>query len=578
VSLAATLILPRNRAGKIPVILIRTPYAPAAELSGALISRLLPLLIQDGYAVIVVNERGTQWSQGTYHWLKGANRDGYDILEWITHQSWSNGKVGTFGCSSSAENGPPLSTLNHPAHKALVEMAGSTGVGSVPGYHDQGAIYHGGVPDLSWAAWYLVFGHWYHPQLPLNVTQEERARLAASYSPQPIYNYRYVDAEDFRTYVDHLPSGQILRALDSPGAEWDRLIELTPASPEWRDYDFIRTGDKTTVPGLHIDSWYDTVEAYPTIKLYEYLLRTSPNQHLVMGATSHCAMGTESEHTVVGERPVGDARFDYIALLKGWYDQWLKGIEPRSQLPPVQYYVLNSSRWESSETWPPPNIKPARLYLVSGGHANSLAGDGRLAEKSSSTSEADTIAYDPLHPVPSPTIGGAWSPDAVTDQSTIESRQDVLIYTTDELQETIRVVGDVDVTLSVSTSVLDTDIMVKLVDVFPDGHPYNLTDSALRLRYRDGVDKPALMRPGKPYTVTVHGMITATDLPRGHRLRLEIANSNFPNYERNLNTGGSNYNESTGRVAATYIHHDSRNLSHIDFHTVTQPNFARFRK
>ncbi len=147
IHLSATVILPKSQAGrKLPVILLRSPYRPDAEVSEPLASKLLPHLVRNGYAVVIVNDRGTQWSEGSYQWLKGANQDGSDTLDWIIQQPWSDGKVGTFGCSSSGESQPPLATLNHPAHKAMVEMAGATAAGTLPGYRDQGIFYHGGVP------------------------------------------------------------------------------------------------------------------------------------------------------------------------------------------------------------------------------------------------------------------------------------------------------------------------------------------------------------------------------------------------------------------------------------------------
>ncbi len=155
--LSANLILPRSQAAqKLPVILIRTPYTPSAEVSEPLAPALLARAVRSGYAIVIVNDRGTQWSEGHYQWLKGANQDGSDILDWITQQPWSNGKVGTFGCSSSGESQPPLATINHPAHRAMVEMAGGTAAGDIPGYHDQNIFYHGGVPDLAWCWWYAA--------------------------------------------------------------------------------------------------------------------------------------------------------------------------------------------------------------------------------------------------------------------------------------------------------------------------------------------------------------------------------------------------------------------------------------
>src|SRR3984957_3281005 len=559
VKLSANILLPKGKAQqKLPVILIRSPYTPADEVSEPLASRLLPQLVRNGYAVVIVNDRGTQWSEGSYQWLKGANQDGSDILDWITQQSWSNGKVCNFGCSSSGESQPPLDTLNHPAHKAAVEMAGATAAGSIPGYRDQGIFYHGGVPDLAWTWWYHRYGLKERPLLPAGAGQDTRERIAASFSPEPDYG-----EGDFLSLVSHLPTAGILRASGAPMTEWDRLITLTPASPEWKEMDFVRDGDKTRVPSLHIDSWYDEIEAYPTVKMFQYLSGNSPNQHLVMGPTAHCEMGTETPATSVGDRTVGDGRFDYVTLVTRWFDRWLKDDASVPELPAVRYYVLNSSEWKTAQAWPPPGGRPVRLYLSSGGHANSAAGDGRLLAKESARGAAsDELTDDPMHPVPS--LGGSCCSDQVArEQSGVEARQDVLVYSSDAFTETTRIVGDVTVNLSVSSSAPDTDVMVKLIDVDAQGHAYNLSDTALRLRYRNGAAPP--LQFGKAYPIKLTGMVTASDFLPGHRLRIEVASTNFPNYERNLNSGGRNSEESAAHIARTRVLHDARNLSYVEF-------------
>jgi putative CocE/NonD family hydrolase len=564
VRLSANILLPKDKAQqKLPVILIRSPYTPSSEVSESLASTLLPHLVRSGYAIVIVNDRGTQWSEGSYQWLKGANQDGSDILDWITRQTWSNGKVGTFGCSSSGESQPPLATINHPAHKAMVEMAGATAAGTIPGYRDQGIFYHGGVPDLAWTWWYHRYGLRQRPVLPAGAAQDTRERIAASFSPEPDYG-----EGDFLALVNHLPTADILRASGVPLTEWDRLITLTPASPEWKEFDFVRDGDKTSVPGLHIDSWYDEIEAYPTVKMFEYLSGNSPNQHLVMGPTAHCEMGTETPATSVGDRTVGDGRFDYVTLVTRWFDRWLKDDTSVSELPRVQYYVLNSSEWKTADTWPPPGGRPVRLFFSSGGHANGASGDGRLlATRPSAGAASDELIDDPLHPVPS--LGGSCCSDQVArEQSAVEARQDVLVYSSDTFTETTRIVGDVTVNLYVSSSAPDTDVMVKLVDVDAEGHAYNLSDTALRLRYRNGGAAAPPLQPGKTYPVKITGMVTASDFLPGHRLRIEVASTNFPNYERNLNSGGRNVDETVPHTARTRILHDARNASFIEFATL----------
>ena len=570
VQLAATIIRPRSGEGKpLPTVLIRSPYRPADEVGEPLAKIVLPRLVKAGYAIVIVNDRGTQWSQGSYHWMKGQNRDGYDILSWIAKQPWSTGRVGTYGCSSSAESQLGLATLNHPAHKAVVEIAGATGVGSIPGYTDQGIFYHGGIHDLVWGWWFRYFGHQAHPLLPSGLSQAERVRVAKTYSPEPVLAMPAdlaQDAPEVKALLSTLPIADILRVVDGPTTEWDSILRWEPSSPEWRGYDLIETGDSTRVPGLHIDTWYDTLEAYPTTKVYEQLSKNSPNQYMVLGAGAHCTPGDETADTSVGDTTVGDARFDYAALVQRWFDRWLKE-DPAAidSVPRVQYYLLNSSEWKSAAQWPPQSLRAVKMYLHSGGHANSRFGDGRLLQAAPAAAEAaDAFAYDPLHPAPS--LGGnCCSASVAREQSPIELRQDVLVYTTPPFDAPTRIVGDVNVTLSVSSSARDTDIIVRLTDVYPDGRSFNLTETGQRMRYRRGVDEPTLMQEGKIYETTVTGMVTAIQLAPGHRLRVQVTSSNFPNYERNLNTGGRNFDESDALTARTQIHHDAAHPSYVAF-------------
>jgi hypothetical protein len=574
--LAATILRPRSPpAARLPVILIRTPYRHGDEIGGGVARQMLPKLLRSGYAVVVVSDRGTQWSSGSYRYLHGQNRDGAQILDWIAAQPWSNGKVGTFGCSSSAESQLGLSTLNHPAHKAVIEMSGATGVGSVPGYRDQGIFFHGGIKDLVFGWWYRYYGHQAHPILPPGLSAEERVRVARAYSPEPTIPRPgaargFADASqtspEVTALLRTLPVMNILRAVDSPTTEWDRVLTMAPADPGWRDYDMIREGDSTRVPSLHVASWYDNLEAYPETKLYSYLAGNSPDQYLLMAGGPHCSQGTETADMNVGETSIGDARFDYVDQFTRWYDRWLKDDRDAIQgMPRVQYYLLNSGRWLSSDTWPVTGTRTQRLYFSSAGRANSRFGDGVLQSSPAAAQEpADEFVYDPLHPVPS--LGGNCCSAAVAfEQSPVEVRQDVLTYTSTPFAKPLRLVGDVNVTVSVSTSVRDTDLIVRLVDVHPDGKAYNLAETGLRLRYLNGYERPKLLEPGQVYLATITGLVTATELREGHRLRVQITSSNFPNYERNLNTGGRNFDESVPVIARTRILHDATHPSYVEF-------------
>jgi uncharacterized protein len=568
VRLSALVVHPANLAPgqKVPTIMIKTPYTAWMELVGvsegsiSLDGTVVKELLHRGYALVLVNDRGTGWSEGVFHVQKGSGADGYDTLTWIAAQPWSDGKVGTLGCSSSAENQWGLARLNHPAHKAMVVQSATAGVGSIPGYRGQGLFYIGGVVPLAWTWWYLEFGNQYHPHLPADIADAERARLAALYSSRSALPF---NISDLSGLADHLPVMDILRAVNSASVDFDHLITLSPTDSEWNQYDFLREGESTRVPGLHIDSWY-TFQAYGTARAFQYLSGNSPNQYLVMGPTSHCRMGTETAHTMVGTRDVGDARFDYASLIVNWFEHWLRGKDnATTQLPKVQYYTLGSSEWRSAGQWPVRGARDVKFFLGSDGSANSLFGNGRLeAQAPPGGSAYDQLVADPMQPVPSKG-GGCCDKDVAQDQSSVEARNDVLVYTSKPLTEDLDVVGYITARLFLASSARDTDLMVKLVDVYPDQRAFNVLDSARRVRYRNGYAAPQLMEPSHIYPVEVDEMVTASRFAKGHRIRLEISGTNFPNYERNLNTGGKNYDETQPVVAFDKIYHDAGHRSYV---------------
>jgi putative CocE/NonD family hydrolase len=281
---------------------------------------------------------------------------------------------------------------------------------------------------------------------------------------------------------------------------------------------------------------------------------------MIVAPTPHCQMGRiESEHTIVGQRDMGDARFDYTGFIIKWYDHWLRGMDNGLEKEPkVRVYTMGSNEWRTYDTWPPKESQPVTYYLDSDGGANTLKGNGRLIAARPKKAAQDTYAYDPLKPTPA--AGGqvccfnAAQPGSF-DQTEVESRPDVLVYTSDALAAPVNVTGPIAVTLYLSSDVKDTDLFAKLVDVAPDGKAWNLDEQALRVRWRDGYDRPVLMEGGKVYKVTLPPLVTANVFQAGHRIRLQVASSSFPVYERNLNTGGPNYNEKDPVVAHNVIHH-----------------------
>jgi uncharacterized protein len=267
---------------------------------------------------------------------------------------------------------------------------------------------------------------------------------------------------------------------------------------------------------------------------------------------------------------MGDARLDYQEIIYGFFDRFLKGEKSArlEALPKVTYFTMGLDKWQTSDTWPPAGAQAMTLYLSSVGRANSLEGDGALATTPPATDKADTFTYDPMNPVLSYggnvcCTGTAIQPGAF-DQRKMEAREDVLVYTSEPFPEGTELSGPIEPTLYVSSDAKDTDFTVKVVDVYPDGKAYNLDESIQRLRYREGYDKSAVwMEAGKVYKATLQPLNTSNYFEAGHRLRIEVSSSNFPRFDRNLNTGGNNYDEEKGVVAHNAVHHSKQYPSQV---------------
>jgi len=301
------------------------------------------------------------------------------------------------------------------------------------------------------------------------------------------------------------------------------------------------------------------------------------NQYLVIAPTLHCRYTGATENTIVGERNIGDARLNYDEQISAWFDMWLKGEQNdfKAKTPRVQYYTMGSNKWQSSETWPPANATMVSYFLDSNGSANSAAGDGSLSTTKAKMDKPDSFTYDPMNPVPSYGGNVCCTGNAINggsyDQQEMETREDILVYTTDVLEEGLEISGFIESTLYVSSDVKDTDFTIKLIDVYPDGKAYNLDETIQRVRYREGYDKEVFMEEGEVYKVDLTPMSTSNYFEKGHRIRIEISSSNFPRFARNLNTGGNNYDEKVGVVATNKIHHSSEYPSVVKLPVVRQP-------
>jgi predicted acyl esterase len=579
--MAADIYRPKDTTHRVPIIFVRTPYnfnywdvrlgAPrdmSAELQA----------VKRGYAFVEMQERGHFFSQGNYDILGPPLSDGSDEIHWMSSQPWSNGKIGTTGCSSTAEWQLGVVARNDPGLATFNVQGFGAGVGRVGPYYEQGNWFRGGAVQMLFIDWLYGEQNQVRPMFPAGTSQANLIAASRMFDLAP-----QMPPVDWSKALWHLPENDIIRTVDGPKgifadhmpvATGGDMIARTPNDPAWYKGGLWNDGMPVKKPGLWFMSWYD-VSISPNLAAYNFVRRTAPpqianEQYAIIAPVLHCQYTRATANTMIGDLSVGDARFDYTGLMYDWFDHFLKG-EHNGILkrePKVKYYLMGRNVWKSSPSWPPPGAKPMTWYLTSAGKANTLHGDGALAGRPPAGDAPDGFLYNPADPVPTYGGGGCCEGNAVHfgayDQRPIEARPDVLVYTTPPLAHGIEVSGPITVTLYVSSSAKDTDFTWRLDDVYPDGRAFNIIENIQRMRYRNGYNQPpAWMAPGHVYKVTFQPIDTSNYFFAGHRLRLEISSSNFPRFDRNLNTGGANYNESKWVVAHNAVHHDAEYPSKI---------------
>jgi uncharacterized protein len=584
--MATDIYRPKDTSKKYATIFVRTPYnfnfwdvrngAPrdmTTELEA----------VKRGYAYVLMNERGHFFSEGNYDILGPPLTDGTDAISWLASQPWSNGKVGTIGCSSTAEWQLAVAAQANPALAAMIPQSFGAGVGRVGPYYEQGNWYRGGAFQMLFAVWLYGEQNQVRPMFPPNTSREDLITasrmfdLAAQMPPV-----------DWAKALWRLPEMDIIKAVGGPaGIFADRMevstggamIQRTPNDPAWYRGGLWHDNMPINVPGFWFMSWYD-LSVGPNLAAYNYVRKTAKpeiarEQYAVIAPTLHCGYTRATEDTIVGERDMGNAKLDYNALTYGWFDHFLKGEDNHvlETMPRVRYYTMGSNKWQTSETWPPEGAQPMTWFLGSGGKANSLYGDGVLTTAALASDSPDGFTYDPMNPVPSYGGGVCCTGNAVIggafDQRKMEARADILVYSSEALKEPMEVSGPIEVTLFVSSDAKDTDFTVKVLDVYPDGTAYNLDETIQRVRYRNGYDKPLVwMEPGQVYKVALQPMNTSNYFAAGHRIRIEVSSSNFPRFDRNLNTGGNNYDEVKSVVAHNQVHHSTQYPSQVTLSVV----------
>jgi uncharacterized protein len=528
---------------KFPVILMRTPYDKSVGWAASSAYQIAT----HGYVVVVQDVRGRYTSEGDWYPFRHESNDGYDTVEWAAALPSSNGKVGMTGGSYVGAT-QMLAAIAHPSH-----LAGICPVVTASNYHD-GWTYQGGAFE-QW------FDQNWTTQLATNtmwrlIAKDTNALLGAPVLPlvhYPAFNYAA------------LPAGADATAQLAPYyLDW---LTHPDYDAYWKQWSIEEHFADIQVPALHIGGWYDiflagTLRNYMGIKAHGATDEARKGQRLLVQIGGHAGFGRR-----IGDVEFGDdaLKFTSMEVVLAWYDYLFKGVQNEFATLPVRIFVMGDNKYHQESDWPPPENKLTRYYLHSGGSANSLRGDGGLFLTPPKKEASDKFTYDPANPVP--TIGGSLCCDAVhyepgpRDQRAAENRNDVLVYSTKPLAEDMEVTGPVTLELWASSSAVDTDFTAKLVDVSPSGFAMDLTDGILRMRYRDSQEKPELMNPDQVYKISVDLGATGNVFKKGHILRLEVSSSNFPRFDRNLNTGAVQATSREFVPATNTILHDAEHPS-----------------
>jgi putative CocE/NonD family hydrolase len=563
--LATDLYFPEQLNSELPTLMVRTAYGKHDAFKG---DPFLAEMVANGYVIAVQDIRGRYASEGRYKPGQHNRDDGYDTVEWLTSRDWSNQRLGSVGCSYLGEVQLVLAATRHPNHVAAFPMAPATGF-YAPGR--AWMSFDGGVFELAQTAgWFYYYGSQIMYGPPAWVDRKTWFDSPAAglfrQTPEP-------DSENYAAMLGHLPVVDALRTGGAPPSDYENFAGNAPDAEYFRNMEFATADDRFNVPAVFVDSWYDYGVA-ETLKVFDLFSKNADsdlardNQFMIVAPSTHCGYWGATENTVIGSRPLGDARIDLNSIQQRWFDHWLKdGAENFEGMPRIQYYLMGKNEWRSAEAWPIPGTRNTEFFLHSDGRANSRTGDGSLRLVESNTASSDAYTYDPATPVP--TLGGQTccsglpEGEGAYDQSTNEMRHDILVYSSAPLEQGLEVTGNLEVVLYVSSSAADTDFTAKLVDVYPDGRAFNVQEGALRMRYRQGLDKNLRMRPGEVYEISLDLHATGNYFGPGHRIRLDVSSSNFPRWDRNLNTGGNNYDESAWRTADNRVHHGPKYPSRL---------------
>jgi putative CocE/NonD family hydrolase len=528
ITLSADIYLPAGPLEKIekrPVVLTRTPYMK----TNVNIYETARYFVRYGYIFVAVDVRGRGDSQGEFVPYFNEALDGYDTIEWCADQPWSDGNVGTIGASYGGRI-QWLAAVQRPPHlrTMIVLVPPSDPFVETPT----------GVPSPMHLCWlHLVSGRLNQP----------------------------MELVDWAQVYEHLPLLTMDERIGRHIPHWRTDIEHAQLDEYWQPLCYQTRFDQVSVPVLHISGWYDDEQIGTPLN---FVGMTTKGATPEVRASQRLLMGPWG-HAVNRDSKLGDVDFGAQAIidLRGeqlsWFDRWLKPVPIKAEAP-VRIFVMGANVWRDEQEWPLARTRWTPYYLRSSGRANSRFGNGTLSTAVSGADQPpDSYTYDPAYPVPfvtEPTSSQIGGPD---DYAAVERRDDVLVYVTEPCSEEIEVTGPIRVDLYASSSAPDTDFTAKLIDVWPNGFRQRLCDGVVRARFRDGMEHPSLIEPGRVYHYTIDCWHTTQVFRVGHRICLEISSSAFPKYDRNLNTGEPLGKTSTMAVAEQHIYHDAEHPSAV---------------
>jgi len=488
---------------------------------------------EHGYAVVLADCRGRYASGGEWIPYVCEAADGYDTHQWVGAQPWCNGRIGTFGISYVGFTQILPAPLRSPHLKALVPIANQE--------DNFGHIYCDGVLQLQNAIHFARIG-----DRVMRPTSYPAMDLEAIYRRLPVSDALddVVECGPFRHFLSH------------------------PTFDEyWRSYSMKGRYADIEVPAYMITGWYDNL-VHEMFKVFVGWRRDArpPAQALtkmLVGPWTHQAIGSA---VAFGDVDFGaGSAVDIPAEHLRWYDCRLRGIDTGiDSQGAIRLFVMGRNAWRDEHEWPLARTQFTSYYLHSGGRANSLHGDGALRPTPPGQGSPDTFVYDPGDPVP--TLGGQtmfFEHSGPKDRRPIERRHDVLVYTGPVLEQDVEITGPVSLVLFASSMAVDTDFTATLIDVHPNGKAIHICEGITRACFRDSLVHPTPIQPGAVYRYGISLWETSNVFRAGHRIRLEVSSSNFPRFDRNLNSGQLAGRGIEWQCARQTVFHDTRRPSHL---------------